>query len=72
MALRIGDVQVHANEHDFRWIANSFQNLVQPAVDQTLVEIKHGLDGRLRLLQHNHMVRLSELDELEATQGGGG
>jgi len=50
-AQRVGHVPAHAREHDFQRVVKPLEDLGQRAVDQTLVEIKHGPDCRLCLTQ---------------------
>ena len=52
-AQRVSHIPAYAREHDFQWVVQSFQDLVQGAVDQTLAEIKHGSHCRLCLLQQS-------------------
>src|SRR5665647_2259217 len=53
---RVGHVPAHAREHHFKRIVEPNEHLAQSAVDRTYTEIKHGLDGRLRLLQQNPLL----------------
>ena len=45
---RVGHLPTHAREHDLQWVMQPLQDLVQGRVDQTVAEIKHGLDGLMR------------------------
>ncbi len=51
----IGHVPAHAGQHHPKRVVKPFENIAQPAVDQTVAEIKHGRDCRLCLTQQNRV-----------------
>ena len=54
-AQRISHRPVHVRQHHFEGTVKPFEDLAQDAVDQTLAEIEHGPDCRLRLLRQNRI-----------------
>lgn len=48
-------IPANAGQHDFQRVVKPLEDLVQGAVDQTIAEIKHGRDCRLRLLRQSRL-----------------
>lgn len=73
-AQRVSHIPTHAGEHHLKRIVQPFEDLAQGAVDQSLPEIKHGPDCRLRLSQQNRegcylILTQAGLDQFIAAHG---